>query len=80
MVKDHMTVNLRRICVVLAFGALVPTNLALAASSESQTLPTIDHRTREERFTQNGVLGDAGPSSYPTSPANATEARRVSTT
>jgi CxxC motif-containing protein (DUF1111 family) len=69
-----MTIKLRRICVFLAFGALLPTNLTLAASPESQALPNNDHRTREERFTQNGVLGNEGPSSYPNSPSDATEA------
>ena len=69
-----MTIKLRWICVFLAFGALLPTNLTLAASPESQALPHNDHRTREERFTQNGVLGNEGPSSYPNSPSDATEA------
>lgn len=69
-----MTIKLRKICVFLVFGALLPTNLVLAASPESQALPNNDHRSREERFTQNGVLGDEGPSSYPNSPTSATEA------
>jgi CxxC motif-containing protein (DUF1111 family) len=69
-----MTIKLRKICVFLAFGVMLPANLALAASSENQAPPNIDHRTRQERFTQNGVLGNEGPSSYPNAPTNATEA------
>src|ERR1700722_1082721 len=59
---------------ILISWAVVGVNLALAGPFEDQAPRVVDHRSREEKFTQNGVLGDEGLSSYPNSPNGATEA------
>jgi CxxC motif-containing protein (DUF1111 family) len=64
----------RILFIILFSGAALAAGAALALPLEGQTPRVTDHRTREERFTQNGTLADEGPSSYPNSPGDATEA------